>query len=98
MVGLRDDDPLGAAVGHDEVGGNRVRVVVDPRDHPGHDILHVAAELELRVVGDRRQHAEERRECGEQRQHLVPLGFLPEQGLELFDLVGVLGGEIVGLA
>ena len=33
----------------------------------------------------------------EQRQHLVPLGLLPEQLLELFDLVGVLGGKVVGL-
>ena len=53
------------------------------------------------VIGDvreRRHDAEERRECRQQRQHVVLIGFRPEQLLELLDLLGMLGGEVVRLA
>ena len=45
----------------------------------------------------RRQDPEERREAAEQRQHAIALGLLPEQLLELLELVGVLGREVVRL-
>ena len=97
VVGFGDDHAFGAALGHDEVGGDRVRAVVDPRDHARHHVLDVAAELERGLLRDRGQDAEERRERAEQREHLVSLGLLPEQLLELLDLLGVLGGEVVRL-
>ena len=98
VVGLGDDHALGAARRDHEVGADRVRVVVDPRDHPRQDVLDVAAELVLGDLRERRHDAEERRERGQQRQDVVLLGLLPEQLLELLHLLGVLGGEVVGLA
>ncbi len=62
VVGFGDDHAFGAAFGHDEVCSDRVRAVVDPRDHAGHHVLDIAAELERRLLRDRRQDAEERRE------------------------------------
>ena len=83
MVGLGDDHALGAALGDDQVGADRVRVVVDPRDHPARDVLDVAAEDELRLLRDRRHHAEEGRQPAEQRQDVVALGLRPEELAEL---------------
>ena len=80
VVGLGDDHALGATLGDQQVGGDRVGAVVDARDHPGQHVLHVAAELELRLRRDRGQHAEEGGQRREQRQHLVPLGLLPRTG------------------
>ncbi len=82
VVGLGDDDTFGAAFGHDQICGDRVRAVVDPGDHARHHVLDVAAELERRLIRDRGQDAEERRERREQREHVVPLCLLPEQVLE----------------
>ena len=98
MVGLGHDHPFGAAFGDDQVGADRVGVVVDPRDHPRQHVLDVAAELEPGLLWQRRQHAEEGGKGRQQWQHLVPLGLGPEQLLELGDLVRVLGGQVVRLA
>ena len=79
--------PSAPRPGHDEIGADRVRVVVDPRDHARQHVLDVAAELEPRLLGKRRQDAEEGRKGRQQRQHLVPLGLFPEEILELLDLL-----------
>jgi two-component system sensor histidine kinase KdpD len=56
------DHALGAALGDHQVGGDRVRVVVDPGDHPGRDVLGNALryapvrsplQLTARALGDR---------------------------------------------
>ena len=62
------------------------------------DVLHVAGELEASLGGHRRQHPEEDGEAAEQREDLVLLGFLPPQRLELLELLGLLGREVVRLA
>ena len=80
------------------LGLDRVRPPVDARDHRGLDVLDVAGEREAGLGRHRRQHAEEHREAGEQRQHAVALGLLPEELFELAELLGVLGREVMGLA
>ena len=98
VVGLRDDDAFDAALRDDEVGADRVRVVVDARDHAREHVLDVSAELEGGDLGQWRQLAEEGRERGQQRQDLVTLGLLPEERLELCDLVRTVRSEVVRLA
>ena len=65
VIGLCHDHALGAALGHHEIGSDRVGAVVDPGDHPGQYVLDVAAELERRLLIDRRHHAEERGQRGQ---------------------------------
>src|SRR5262245_31150084 len=50
VVGLGHDHALGAFRRHDRVCADRVRVVVDARDHSRHDVLDVAAILDRRHV------------------------------------------------
>ena len=98
VVGLGDDDALRAAVGHDEVGTDRVGVVVDAGHHARKDVLDVAAELELGGLGQGRQLPEEGRQGGEQGQDLVALGLLPEERSELRHLLRVVRREVMCLA
>ena len=97
VVGLGHDHAFGSLGRDDQVGADRVGVVVDARDHPGHDVLDVAAVLDRDDVGSRRQDAEEGGQGGEQGEHLVLFRLLPEKVLEFLHLVGVLGGDVVGL-
>ena len=90
VVERRHDHALDAALRDDEVGADRVRVVVDPRDHPGGDVLDPAAVGELRLLRDRRHDPVEGREPAEDRQHLVALRLLPEELAQLLDLLRML--------
>ena len=98
LVRLGDDDALGAVVGDRELRLDRVGAAVDARDHPGSDVLNVAVERLGRDRRHRRQVPEEDRERGQQRQHVVLLGLLPEELLELGELLRVLRGEVLRLA
>ena len=72
-------------------------MVEDPWDHPRGDVLDVAVVGELGLRRQRRRHPEEGGEPAEQGHHVVRLGLLPEQLLQLFDLLRVLLGEVVRL-
>ena len=98
LVCLGDDHALRAAVGNRQLRLDRVRAAVDARDHARGDVLDVAVERLLRDGRHRRQHAEEDREPGQQRQHVVFLRLLPEQLLQLGELLGVFGCDVVRLA
>src|SRR5262245_10816735 len=94
MVEGGDYHALDAPVRNHEVGADRVRVVVDTRDHPGGDVLDPAAVREPRVLRDRWDDPVERRETAEDRQHLVALRLLPEELAQLLDLLRMLAGEV----
>jgi hypothetical protein len=94
MVGFRDDHSLPAPLWDDQVGADRVRVVVDLRDHPARDVLDVAAEDERRHLRQRRHHPEEGAQPAEQRQHVVRLGLLPEALRQLLHLLGMIGRDV----
>src|SRR6266576_5367037 len=98
MVGLGHDHAFGAAFRNLELCTDRVGVVEDLRDHSGGDVLDVPVEGELGLRRQWRRHPEEGGEPSEQRQHVVLLGLLPEQLLELLNLVRVLLGQVVRLA
>ena len=96
-VGVREDHALGAALGDLELRLDRVRAPCDAGDEP---LLHVLDVARERVAGDRRQRredAEEDADGAEQRQHAVALRLLPEELLQLRELLRVLGRQVVRL-
>src|SRR3954452_3766908 len=97
MARVGDDHAFGPPVGDVEVGADRVGVVVDPRHHAGGDVLHVAVVGGGGLRAERRQDPEEGREAGEQRLDVVLLGLLPEEGLQLLDLLRVGARQVDGL-
>ena len=97
LVRLGDDHALGALRGTRELRLDRVGAAVDARDHPGRDVLDVAVERVRRDRRHRRQDPEEDREPRQQRQHVVLLGLLPEERLQLGELLRVLRGEVLRL-
>ncbi len=96
-VGVGDDDPFGAAVGDLELGLDGVGAPHDPRDHSALDVLDVAVERKPRDRRQRRQDPEEDRHRPHKRQHPVALGLLPEQLLELLELLRMLSGDVARL-
>ena len=73
-----------------ELGLDRVGASHDAWDHPALDVLDVTVECEPGDRRQRREDAKEDRHRAHQRQHAVALGLLPEQLLELLELVRVL--------
>jgi len=97
VVGLGHDHALGPPGRDDQVRADHVGVVVDPRDHPRHDVLDIAPVLHRDRVRYGRQDPEEGGQGGEQGEHLVLLRLGPEQLLQLGDLAGVIGGQVACL-
>ncbi len=97
LVRVGHEHAFGAALGHRDIGFNRVAASVDARDHAALDVLHVAVELETGNGRQRRQDPEEDRHAAQKRQGLVAVGLGPEQLLQLGELLGLLGGEVVRL-
>ena len=96
-VGVGDDDALGSAVGHGQLGLNGVRPPADARDHAALHVLDVPCERVARDRRQRRQDAKDEREAPEQRKHPIALGLPPPQLLQLFERVGVPRRQVPGL-
>ena len=98
---LGEEHAVGAAVGDGDRRGDRHRLVLEDDDRVLREAAH-AGEQELRGAGD------ELGAAGElgvepfvapvvEREHVVLAGLDEEQALQLAELVGLLGGEVVGL-
>ena len=98
---LRDDDALGAVFGDDDLGGDRVRLVLDVEDdvlreaaHAGVEHLRVAAD-QLRTTGD--LGIEPLHLAVVDRQHVVPDRLDQPQPLQLVQFLRHLLRQVVGL-
>ena len=102
QAAVGEDHPLGPALGNLDVGGDRERLVQHRRRGAvgQRDLAGIVDEL-VALAGEARPALE----FGVQpfdgapveRQHVVLLRLLPEQGLEFLDLLRVLGRQVVGL-